>query len=237
MALLRVESLVAGYVPGVDILRGTNMSLESGSLVAVIGANGAGKSTLARTIFGLVPVRSGAVFFQEQNITGQPPEHLVRLGVSYVPQTANVFPSLTIAENLEMGAFRDSRNLDRRRRRIYDLFPSLGKRQRQSAGTLSGGERQMLAMGKALMMEPQLLILDEPSAALSPILVQDIFRLIQQIHAQGTTILLVEQNARKALAIAQKGYVMDGGQEHFSGTGIELLHHPEVVALYLGKKG
>ncbi|NJK35694.1 MAG: ABC transporter ATP-binding protein [Oscillatoriales cyanobacterium SM2_2_1] len=236
MTLLHVESLVAGYVPGIDILQGTTMDLEAGDLVAVIGANGAGKSTLARTIFGLVPVRSGTIHFQGQNITGQPPERLVTLGVSYVPQSANVFPSLTIAENLEMGAFRNSSNLVRRQQRIYDLFPILGKRRQQAAGTLSGGERQMLAMGKALMMEPQLLILDEPSAALSPILVQDIFRLIQQIHAQGTTILLVEQNARKALAIAQKGYVMDGGKERFSGSGTELLHHPQVVELYLGKR-
>jgi len=194
-----------------------------------------GKSTLARTIFGLVPVRSGAIEFKGKSLVGVAPEQIVRRGISYVPQVANVFPSLNIIENLEMGAYlADGKSVKRQIDKVLEIFPALVKKARQQAGSLSGGERQMLAMGRALMLDPQLLILDEPSAALSPILVQEIFNLIQGINRNGTAIILVEQNARKALAIADLGYVMDMGKEQFQGRGIDLLNDPRVAELYLG---
>jgi neutral amino acid transport system ATP-binding protein len=233
--LLRVENLFAGYTPEVNILQGVNFSVAEGQLVVIIGANGAGKSTLARTIFGLVPVRSGIIEFQGKSLVGLAPEQIVRQGISYVPQVANVFPSLSVIENLEMGAYlADSKSVKQQIDKVLDIFPALVKKAKQKAGTLSGGERQMLAMGKALMLDPQLLILDEPSAALSPILVQEIFNLIQAINRNGTAIILVEQNARKALAIADIGYVMDMGKEQFQGRGADLLNDPRVAELYLG---
>lgn len=232
--LLTVKDVFAGYVEGVDILQGINLSVQAGELIAVIGANGAGKSTLAKTIFGLVPIRSGEVIFQEQTITGVQPEQVVRLGMGYVPQIANVFPSLSISENLDMGAYLAQGDIKSLKQKVYDVFPALAKRQKQRAGTLSGGERQMLAMGRALMLDPKLLILDEPSAALSPILVQDIFDLIQRIALSGTAIVLVEQNARKALAIADRGYVLDSGRDRFEGKGKDLLNDPKIAELYLG---
>lgn len=232
---LTIHDLVAGYNPEVDILQGVSCQVERGQLVVIIGANGAGKSTLARTIFGLVPVRAGEIMFKGKNITGFPPEKIVRQGISYVPQVANVFPSLTVAENLEMGGFLDdSKKLRSQIEKVLTIFPALTKKLAQRAGTLSGGERQMLAMGKALMIEPELLILDEPSAALSPILVQEVFQLIKNINQNGITIILVEQNARKALGIADLGYVMDSGKIEFQGTGQDLLTDPRVAELYLG---
>lgn len=232
--LLEVKDVVAGYGSGANILQGVNMSVCGGELVAIIGANGAGKSTLAKMIFGLVPVRSGEVLFKAKKINGLLPNQIVVEGMGYVPQVANVFPSLTVAENLDMGAYILKGMIQRQRQRIYDIFPALGKRQRQKAGTLSGGERQMLAMGRALMLSPELLILDEPTAALSPILVQDVFNLIKYVNSLGTTIILVEQNARKALAIADRGYVLDGGRDRFEGKGSDLLHDPKIAELYLG---
>jgi neutral amino acid transport system ATP-binding protein len=233
--LLQLFDLVAGYNPEVNILQGVNCQAEQGQLVVVIGANGAGKSTLARAIFGLVPIRSGEILFKQQKINNLPPEQIVRLGISYVPQVANVFPSLSVMENLEMGAFLgDDRVLRQQKDKILDIFPALIKKCNQRAGTLSGGERQMLAMGRALMLEPQLLILDEPSAALSPMLVQDIFQLIQRINEAGTTIILVEQNARKALAMADIAFVMNTGKVEFQGSGTDLLNDPRVAELYLG---
>jgi neutral amino acid transport system ATP-binding protein len=232
--VLHASNIVAGYVEGVDILQGANLVVYEGELVTVIGSNGAGKSTFAKAIFGLVPVRSGEIWFGDRPIIGLSPEAIVRLGISYVPQIANVFPSLSVADNLEMGAYIRQGNLQLLKDKIYDIFPVLSKRRQQRAGTLSGGERQMLAMGRALMLEPKLLILDEPSAALSPILVQDIFNLIQTINQSGTAIILVEQNARKALAIANRGYVMHLGKDEFTGKGIDLLNDPEVAELYLG---
>jgi neutral amino acid transport system ATP-binding protein len=232
--LLTVKEVFAGYVEGVDILQGVNLVLQPGELIAVIGANGAGKSTLAKMIFGLVPVRSGEIAFEQKSIRGVQPEEVVRMGMGYVPQIANVFPSLSISENLDMGAYLAEGDVKSLKQKIYDIFPALAKRQKQRAGTLSGGERQMLAMGRALMLAPKLLILDEPSAALSPILVQDIFDLIQRINQAGTAIILVEQNARKALAIADRGYVLDSGRDRFEGRGMDLLNDPKVAQLYLG---
>jgi len=247
LPLLIVKDVFAGYVEGVDILQGINIVVQAGELITVIGANGAGKSTLAKTIFGLVPVRSGAILFNTKtttpastelkNITGMQPNQIVGKGMGYVPQIANVFPALSVADNLEMGAYVAKGNVTGLKQKIYETFPVLAKRRNQRAGTLSGGERQMLAMGRALMLSPSLLILDEPSAALSPILVQDIFNLIQQVNGLGTAIILVEQNARKALAIADRGYVLDAGRDRFEGKGQELLHDPKIGELYLGGMG
>ncbi len=231
--ILSVTDLYGGYVPGVDILQGVTIGVQESELVTIIGANGAGKSTLARAVFGLVGISRGTIEFNGKPIGGLAPEKLVGLGMGYVPQVANVFPSLTVNENLEMGAF-VCKNIKERKQEIYAIFPALARRHQQKAGTLSGGERQMLAMGRALMVSPKLLILDEPSAALSPILVKEVFNLIKEINRQGTAILLVEQNARQALAIADRGYVMDSGKVAYSDTGAALLNDRKVEELYLG---
>lgn len=233
-SLLEVEDVWAGYVKDLDILQGVNFRILPGELVAVIGPNGAGKSTLAKTIFGLLTPHRGRITFKGQNIAGLKSNQIVQQGMCYVPQIANVFPSLSVEENLEMGAFIRSIDLAPLQDKIFTTFPALANRRRQKAGTLSGGERQMLAMGKALMLEPDLLLLDEPSAALSPVLVNSVFEQIQQINQGGTAIVLVEQNARKALCLAHRGYVLDTGRDYFSGTGLELLNDPKVGELYLG---
>jgi neutral amino acid transport system ATP-binding protein len=232
--LLSVESVHAGYVPGLDILQGLNLHVDPGELIAVIGPNGAGKSTLAKCICGLVPPHTGKVTFQNTNVAGLKPNEIVTKGMCYVPQIANVFRSLSVEENLEMGAFVRTVPLGPLKQKIYDAFPKLAERRTQSAGTLSGGERQMLAMGRAMMLEPQLLILDEPSAALSPMLVDEIFAKIREINGTGTSIILVEQNARKALSMADRGYVLDSGRDRYEGRGPDLLNDPNVAALYLG---
>jgi neutral amino acid transport system ATP-binding protein len=232
--LLEVEDVWAGYIKDLDILQGVNFCILPGELIAVIGPNGAGKSTLAKTIFGLLSPRRGRITFKGENIAGLKSNQIVQRGMCYVPQIVNVFPSLTVEENLEMGAFIRSIALAPLKDKIFATFPGLANRRRQRAGTLSGGERQMLAMGKALMLEPNLLLLDEPSAALSPVLVNSVFEQIQQINRGGTAIVLVEQNARKALAMADRGYVLDTGRDRFSGPGPELLNDPKVGELYLG---
>lgn len=232
--ILEVEDVWAGYVKDLDILQGINFQIFPGELVAVIGPNGAGKSTLAKTIFGLLTPHRGKITFKGENIVGLKSNQIVQRGMCYVPQIANVFSSLSVEENLEMGAFIRNTTLNDLKEKIYSSFPALANRRRQRAGTLSGGERQMLAMGKALMLEPSLLLLDEPSAALSPLLVSNVFAQIQQINQSGTAIALVEQNARKALAMADRGYVLDTGRDRFSGTGSELLNDPKVGELYLG---
>lgn len=232
--LLEVEDVYAGYVKDLDILQGVNFKIYPGELVAVIGPNGAGKSTLAKTIFGLLSPHRGRITFTGENIAGLKSDRIVERGMCYVPQIANVFPSLSVEENLEMGAFIRNISLQPLKDKIFASFPVLAKRRRQRAGTLSGGERQMLAMGKALMLEPSLLLLDEPSAALSPILVNNVFEQIKQINQTGTAIVLVEQNARKALEMSDRGYVLEAGRDRFSGPGIELLNDPKVGELYLG---
>lgn len=232
--LLEVTDVHAGYLPGLDILQGVNFSIRSGELVTVIGPNGAGKSTLAKTIFGLLTPHRGSIYFKQESIVGLKPNEIVPRGICYVPQVSNVFPSLSVEENLEMGAFTLSSSLKALKQTIFQLFPVLFDRRQQRAGTLSGGERQMLAMGRALMLDPDLLILDEPSAALSPMLVTQTLEQIQQINQTGTAILLVEQNARKALALADKGVVLDTGRDRFEGPGPDLLNHPKVGELYLG---
>jgi neutral amino acid transport system ATP-binding protein len=232
--LLQVEDVYAGYIQDLDILQGVNFKIYPGELVAVIGPNGAGKSTLAKTIFGLLTPHRGKINFKGENIAGLKSNQIVQRGMCYVPQIANVFPSLTVEENLEMGAFTRNTSLKPLKQQIFDTFPILAERRRQRAGTLSGGERQQLAMGRALMLQPDLLLLDEPSAALSPLLVNSVFERIQQINQTGTAIVLVEQNARKALAMADRGYVLDTGRDRFEGPGPDLLNDPKVGELYLG---
>jgi neutral amino acid transport system ATP-binding protein len=232
--ILEVTDVYAGYIKDLNILQGINFRIAPGELVAVIGPNGAGKSTLAKTIFGLLTPERGKIILKGENIAGLKPDRIVRRGMCYVPQISNIFASLSVEENLEMGAFIRQGSLKSLKDSVYTMFPRLAQRRSQRAGTLSGGERQMLAMGKALMLEPNLLLLDEPSAALSPILVNDVFEQIKKINQNGTAIVLVEQNAKKALLMADRGYVLENGRDRFEGTGIELLNNPLVGALYLG---
>jgi neutral amino acid transport system ATP-binding protein len=232
--LLIVRDVRAGYIPGVDILNGIDFIVQPGELVAVIGGNGAGKSTLAKTIFGLLTPHTGNISFKGEEIGGLKSDLIVQKGMCYVPQIANVFKSLTIEENLEMGGFIRSGDLHQLKQKIFTMFPRLAERRKQRAGTLSGGERQMLAMGKALMLDPELLVLDEPSAALSPALVTDVLKQIRAINANGTAIILVEQNAKKALAMSDRGYVLDTGVVKHEGSGADLLNDPKVIETYLG---
>ena len=232
-AVLTVEDLVAGYVPEVDILTGVELSVREGEIVTVIGPNGAGKSTLIKSIFGLLPPRRGRVILRGEDLAGLRPHVITRRGMSYVPQLDNIFQSLTVEENLQMGAL-ETRTARERMEAVYEIFPRLGERHKQVAGTMSGGERQMLAMGRALMPEPRILLLDEPSAGLAPAFVEAIFQKIAEINQQGVTIVMVEQNARRALGMSSRGYVLDVGQNRFEGRGEELLHDPKVAELYLG---
>jgi neutral amino acid transport system ATP-binding protein len=232
--ILEVENVHAGYIKGLDILQGINMRVAAGELVTIIGPNGAGKSTLAKAVFGLLTPHAGVIRFKGENIVGRSPDCIVQRGMGYVPQIANVFKSLTIDENLEMGAFVKDVPIKTLKQEMYDRFPALAPRKQQQAGTLSGGERQQLAMAKALMLRPALLILDEPSAALSPIMVTNVFEQIKQIQAEGTAILLVEQNARQALQMSDRGYVLEAGKDKYEGRGTDLLNDPKVGELYLG---
>ena len=232
--LLAATDLVAGYLPGVDILNGCSLVVHPGELVGIIGPNGAGKSTLLKALFGLVPVRSGSVTLQGDDITNHSADSLVRRGVGFVPQNNNVFPSLTIEENLQMGMFQAPKRFAERFEFIVDLFPTLGDRRRQRAGSLSGGERQMVAMARALMIEPSVLLLDEPSAGLSPVRQDETFIRTRKINKAGVSIVIVEQNARRALQICDRGYVLDQGRDAHTGTGKELQSDPKVISLYLG---
>ena len=232
--ILEVHNVYAGYLKDLNILQGINFRIAPGELVAVIGPNGAGKSTLAKTIFGLLTPNKGSITFKCENITGLKSNQIVRKGMCYVPQITNVFASLSVEENLEMGAFIRSGSLKSLKDNLYNMFPRLAQRRRQAAGTLSGGERQMLAMGRALMLDPELLLLDEPSAALSPILVNGVFEQIKAIQSMGKAIVLVEQNAKKALMMADRGYVLETGCDRFEGKGQDLLNDPKVAQLYLG---
>lgn len=232
--LLQAEAVTAGYLPGIDILTGCDLTLDEGELVGIIGPNGAGKSTLVKALFGLVTIRSGSVQLRGEDITNLAAHELVERGVGYVPQTQNVFPSLTIEENLEMGLFLQPRAFEERFAEVAELFPLLADRRKQRAGGLSGGERQMVAMGRALMMRPSVLLLDEPSAGLSPALQDETFLRTREINATGVSIIMVEQNARRCLQICHRAYVLDQGQNAYTGTGEQLLHDPKVIDLYLG---
>jgi branched-chain amino acid transport system ATP-binding protein len=234
---LQASEVVAGYLPGVDILRGVNLTLAEGELVGIIGPNGAGKSTLVKAIFGLVGIRSGSVTLRGESITDLPAHELVERGVGYVPQRANIFPSLTVEENLRMGLFLRPHDWEPRFAAVADLFPLLSDREGQKAGLLSGGERQMVAMGRALMMDPSVLLLDEPSAGLSPSNQDLVFERVRRIADAGVSIVMVEQNARRCLQIADRAYVLDQGRDAVHGTGRELLHDPKVIELYLGTLG
>jgi branched-chain amino acid transport system ATP-binding protein len=226
--------LVAGYVPEVNILNGCNLTLYSGELVGIIGPNGAGKSTLLKAIFGLIHVTSGTIVLGGDEITGLKTHDLVAKGVGYVPQTNNVFPRLTVEENLEMGVYQKPDSFTERFDFVVDLFPLLGQRRKQRAGSLSGGERQMVAMARALMMDPSVLLLDEPSAGLSPAYQDEVFIRCRQINGAGVSIIMVEQNARRCLQICHRGYVLDQGANAYTGTGDDLLGDPKVIELYLG---
>ena len=235
MALLEIQDLHV-YYGAIHALKGIHLSVEPGEIVTLIGANGAGKSTTLRTVSGLLRPRVGSICFDGVEIGRLPPEQIVRRGICHVPEGRRVFANLTVLENLEMGAFtrRDAR-IKEDREKVLTTFPRLRERISQPAGTLSGGEQQMLAIGRALMGRPRLLLLDEPSLGLAPFMVQEIFRIIREINSEGTTVLLVEQNAHMALAAASRGYVLETGTVVLADTGQALLHNPEVRKAYLGE--
>ena len=235
--VIEVKDLVAGYLPGVNILNGTNFHADKGELIGIIGPNGAGKSTLLKAIFGLVKVREGSITLNGESIVGLKSNQLVTKGVGFIPQNNNVFPSLTIEENLQMGAFQEPEKYAERLDFVVSIFEELGKRLKQRAGSLSGGERQMVAMSRALMMNPTVLLLDEPSAGLSPVRQDEAFLRVSDINKAGVTCIMVEQNARRCLQISDRAYVLDQGKDAVVGTGRELLNDPQVIGLYLGTLG
>ncbi len=232
-AVLELDGVVGGYGE-TQILHGVTLRVAPGEIVAIIGPNGAGKSTAMKAVFGLLSLSAGKVRLDGQDITNTPPDQVVKKGVCYVPQTSNIFPTLTVEENLEMGAYVRSDDIRPRLGEIYEMFPPLLEKRRQVAGTLSGGQRQMVAMGKALMLEPKILLVDEPTAGLSPKFRGEIFQIIKDINAAGTPILMVEQNAKQALSIAARGYVLVDGRNRLEDTGQGLLANKEVGEMFLG---
>lgn len=232
-----VDEVHAGYLPGVNILNGCSLVAAKGELVGIIGPNGAGKSTLLKAIFGQVNIRGGSVSLEGEDITGLKADKLVGRGVGFIPQTNNVFPTLTIEENLQMGLYQNPKAYAERLEFVTGIFAELGKRLKQRAGSLSGGERQMVAMSRALMMDPKVLLLDEPSAGLSPVRQDEAFIRVSEINKAGVTCIMVEQNARRCLQICDRGYVLDHGRDAYTGTGRELLNDPKVTELYLGTLG
>jgi branched-chain amino acid transport system ATP-binding protein len=235
--VIETKDLLAGYLPGVNILNGTNLYANKGELIGIIGPNGAGKSTFLKAIFGLVNVRGGSITLNGDDITGLKANKLVARGVGFVPQSNNVFPSLTIEENLQMGLYQTPKRYNERLEFVTGIFAELGTRLKQRAGSLSGGERQMVAMGRALMMDPAVLLLDEPSAGLSPVRQDEAFIRVSEINKAGVTTIMVEQNARRCLQICDRGYVLDQGKDAYTGTGRDLLNDPKVIGLYLGTLG
>ena len=235
--VVEITDLYAGYLPGINIINGANLTAHKGELVGIIGPNGAGKSTLLKAIFGMVKVREGSITVDGESVIGFKSDQLVRRGVGFVPQTNNVFPSLTIEENLQMGLYQKPRGYAERLEFVTSIFAELGARLKQRAGSLSGGERQMVAMSRALMMDPSVLLLDEPSAGLSPVRQDDAFIRVSDINKAGVTTIMVEQNARRCLQICDRGYVLDQGKDAYTGTGRELLNDPKVIGLYLGTLG
>ncbi len=233
MPLIEVKNVVGGY-GGAPILNGINIAIEQSDIGVIVGPNGAGKSTALKAIFGLLKVTAGSVVFDGHEITNSLPDKLVPLGLSFVPQEKNVFVSLSVEENLEMGAFIRRDDFSDTLGEVYEMFPALKEKRRQPAGELSGGQRQMVAMGRALMSKPRLLLLDEPSAGLSPRYVIEIFETIVRVNKTGVSILMVEQNARQALAFASRGFVLAQGQNRFTGTGAELIADPDVAKSFLG---
>ena len=233
--MLKIEDLEVSY-GAVQALRGISMEVNDGEIVSLIGANGAGKTTTLHAITGLVPIRSGSVIYDGHDLRKTDPSRIVTMGLAHVPEGRQVFTRMTVAENLAMGAYfrKDKKAIADDLERVYARFPRLKERAKQLAGTLSGGEQQMLAMGRALMSNPKLLMLDEPSMGLAPILVEQIFDIIKNLHKAGTTILLVEQNAQAALSVADRGYVLETGKIVTTGTGAELLASPAIKKAYLG---
>lgn len=233
--VLTIDDICCGYGE-TEILHGVSLRVREGEIVVIIGPNGAGKSTAMKSVFGLVNITRGGIKLGEEDITALPPDRVVRRGVCYVPQTSNVFPNLSVEENLEMGGYVRNDDLSPRVNEIYDLFPPLRDKRQQPAGTLSGGQRQMVAMGKALMLEPKILLLDEPTAGLSPLFRGEIFKVVKEINATGIPILMVEQNARQALGIADHGYILVDGENRLDDTGPGLLANPDVAEMFLGGK-
>ena len=235
--MLKVRDLVVAY-GGIEALKGISIDVPEGQIVTLIGANGAGKSTLLRTIMGLEKPRSGSVEYNEENLKGLNSQHIVTRGITLVPEGRRVFPNLTVLENLRIGAYlrKDEDGILKDIQRIYELFPRLEERNWQMAGTLSGGEQQMLALGRALMCRPKLIMMDEPSLGLAPLVIKEIFNIIRRINESGTTVLLVEQNANMALKVAHHAYVLETGRIKMEGSGRELLENEEIKEAYLGKK-
>ena len=235
--MLKIENLFVNY-GGINALRGISLEVQDGEIVTLIGANGAGKSTTLRTITGLVKAASGSVIWNGEELIGKSIDTIFKSGIAMVPEGRRVFSDLTVLENLQIGAYlrKDKEEIDKDIEWVYSLFPRLKERYWQYAGTLSGGEQQMLAVGRALMSRPKLMMMDEPSLGLAPLVVQDIFSIIKEINRQGVTILLIEQNANMALRIADRGYVLETGQISMTGTGLELLNDESVKAAYLGTK-
>ena len=233
MTVLSIDNLSGGYGEA-DIIHGISLEINAGEIVVVIGPNGAGKSTAMKAVFGLLRLSGGSIHLAGEEITNMDPAEVVNKGVCYVPQTNNVFPTLTVHENLEMGAYIRKDDFRTRLGEIYEMFPPLAEKKKQAAGELSGGQRQMVAMGKALMLEPTLLMLDEPTAGLSPLYRNEIFQIIRQINDSGVPILMVEQNAKQSLAVASRGYVLVDGQNRTTGKGTDLLNDPEIAKMFLG---
>jgi ABC-type branched-subunit amino acid transport system ATPase component len=234
MNLLKVTDLHAGYSGGIDILNNVNLYVDHGEIVTIAGPNGAGKSTVMKSIFGLTEIRKGSIEYNDLNITGMRPDLVVKQGLCYVPQEHNVFPTLTVKENLEMGAFVRKDDYTAQIEKIYELFPPLKEKRNMPAGELSGGQRQMVAMGRALMLDPKLLLLDEPSAGLSPLFIEHIFELIIEINRMNVGILMVEQNAKEALAFSHRGYILTMGTNRYEDTGQNLINNKEVAQMFLG---
>ncbi len=234
MSLLYIDDLRVSY-GGIEALKGISIQVEKGEIVTLIGANGAGKSTTLRAISGLVPIKTGTITYDGSVISGQSPQKIVSEGICMVPEGRRVFPNLTVLENLRIGAYLRKDDIQPDIDHVYQLFPRLKERSWQLAGTLSGGEQQMLAVGRALMMRPKLLMMDEPSLGLAPLVIRDIFSIIRTLHEEGITILLVEQNANAALRVADSAYVLETGSLGMHGTGEELLNDPRVKDAYLGK--
>lgn len=234
MTVLQAANVVSGY-GSMEVLHGMSLQVDEGEIIAVLGPNGAGKTTLLRTIFGLVTPWSGEIYYKGEDIAGFPPERLVRMGLAYIPQEYNVFPSLTVRENLEMGAFIRDDDIRPRMEEIFELFPDIADRRKSRAGELSGGMRQMLAIGRALMLNPEMLLMDEISTGLAPFLVDAIFERVEQLNDQGVTIFLVEQNAPKALQTSDRVYIIEGGEKKAEGTPQAIAADEEISRLYLGR--
>ena len=231
--ILNMDALVGGY-GGNDILKGASLTVRRNEIVVIVGPNGAGKSTLMKSAFGLVKIRQGSVTFEGEDITNMRPDLVVRRGMSYVPQEKNVFPSMTVQENLEMGGYLRKRGIAEKMDHIFQIFPRLKERRKQAAGSMSGGERQMVAMGRALMLDPTLILMDEPTAGLSPLFIEQTFDRIIEVNKLGISVLMVEQNAKQALEIAHRGYVLAMGRNRHEDTGEGLLNNQEIAEMFLG---